>query len=80
MDGDFAPLPEIVRSVEELVPAGCGHIVVDEAHSTGIYGKQGRGLVFALGLEDRIDTVLHTFGKGRALTGGMYFPPLQGFL
>ena len=71
MDGDFAPLPEIVRSVEELVPAGCGHIVVDEAHSTGLYGKQGRGLVSALGLEDHIETVLHTFGKGRALTGGM---------
>ena len=73
MDGDFAPLPEIVRLVDELLPAGCGHIVVDEAHSTGIYDSQGRGLVTALGLEKRIDTVLHTFGKARALTGGMSY-------
>ena len=33
MDGDFAPLPEIVNVVDELVPPECGHIVVDEAHS-----------------------------------------------
>ena len=72
MDGDFAPLEDIVRAVDELVPAGCGHIVVDEAHSTGIYDEQGRGLVTALGLEKRVDTVLHTFGKARGLTGGMY--------
>lgn len=74
MDGDFAPLPEIVNVIDELVPAGCGHIVVDEAHSTGIYDHQGRGLVTALGLERRIDTVLHTFGKARALTGGETLP------
>ncbi len=71
MDGDFAPLSEIVQLVEQLIPPGCGHIVVDEAHSTGLYGSHGRGLVSALGLENRVDTVLHTFGKARALTGGM---------
>ncbi|KAI0709781.1 PLP-dependent transferase [Earliella scabrosa] len=71
MDGDFAPLEDIVRAVDELVPAGCGHIVVDEAHSTGIYDEQGRGLVTALGLEKRVDTVLHTFGKARGLTGAV---------
>ncbi|TFK91265.1 PLP-dependent transferase [Polyporus arcularius HHB13444] len=71
MDGDFAPLPELVQLVDELIPPGCGHIAVDEAHSTGIYGTQGRGLVSALGLENRVDTVLHTFGKARALTGAV---------
>ena len=73
MDGDFAPLPEIIQIVEDLVPVGCGHIVVDEAHSTGIYGTQGRGLVVSLGLEKRISTILHTFGKAPGLAGGM--PP-----
>ena len=72
MDGDFAPLPELVRLAETLIPIGSSHIVVDEAHSTGIYDSQGRGLVTALGLEKRIHTVLHTFGKARALTGGMW--------
>ncbi len=71
MDGDFAPLLEIVQAAEELVPKGCCHILVDEAHSTGIFGECGRGVIAALGLENRIDSVLHTFGKGRGLTGGM---------
>ena len=82
MDGDFAPLPEMVAVVDELVPAGCSHIVVDEAHSTGIYGPEGRGLVHALGLEGRIDTVAHSFGKARALVGGKHgtLTRLDGFL
>ena len=71
MDGDFAPLYEIVQITDELVPKNCGHIMVDEAHSTGIYGTEGRGLVDALGLTGRIHTVLHTFGKARAASGGM---------
>lgn len=70
MDGDFAPLPEIVQIADELVPPGCRHIMVDEAHSTGIFGPQGRGLIAALGLTGHIDTVLHTFGKARAASGG----------
>ncbi|EJF56523.1 PLP-dependent transferase [Dichomitus squalens LYAD-421 SS1] len=71
MDGDFAPLHEIVRAVDELVSKNCGHIMVDEAHSTGIYGSQGRGFVAALGLTGRIDTVLHPFGKARATSGAV---------
>ncbi|KAI1783888.1 PLP-dependent transferase [Ganoderma leucocontextum] len=71
MDGDFAPLPEIVQVMENLVPQNCGHIMVDEAHSTGIYGPKGRGLVAALGLTGQIDTVLHTFGKARAASGAV---------
>ncbi|EIW57850.1 PLP-dependent transferase [Trametes versicolor FP-101664 SS1] len=72
MDGDFAPLPDIVRVVEKYVPKQSAHILVDEAHSTGVFGPQGRGLVHHLGLQDRIHTVLHTFGKGRALTGAVF--------
>ncbi|KAI0667843.1 PLP-dependent transferase [Trametes maxima] len=71
MDGDFAPLPDIVRVTEKYVPKQSAHILVDEAHSTGVFGPQGRGLVHMLGLQDRVHTVLHTFGKGRALTGAV---------
>lgn len=71
MDGDLAPIKEIVELVENLLPCGNGHIIVDEAHSTGIYGLEGRGIVCSLGLEDRIFARLHTFGKALACNGGM---------
>ena len=48
MDGTFAPLTDIVELVEELLLKGNGYVVVDEAHSTGIYGPQGRGIVALL--------------------------------
>lgn len=70
MDGDFAALPEIITIVEELVPAGAFHIVVDEAHTTGLYGAKGKGFVSLLGLERRVHTALHTFGKGCGFFGG----------
>ena len=70
MDGDLAPIAEIVELVESLLPEGNGHIVVDEAHSNGIYGFQGRGIVCNLGLENKIFARLHTFGKGLACNGG----------
>ena len=72
MDGDLAPIAEIVELVESLLPRGNGHVVVDEAHSNGIYGLQGRGIVCSLGLENRIFARLHTFGKGLACNGGEY--------
>lgn len=70
MDGDLAPLNDIVLCVEECLPKGNGHIVVDEAHSTGLYGENGRGLVCALGLANRVAVRLHTFGKAMACSGG----------
>lgn len=74
MDGTIAPLPQIVEAVEELLPLGNGYIIVDEAHSTGVYGPQGKGLVAAYGLEDKIFARLHTFGKALAGSGGMLLP------
>jgi 8-amino-7-oxononanoate synthase len=71
MDGDIAPLDEYVRIVESLFPMGNGHLVVDEAHATGIYGPNGRGVVSMLGLESRILVRLLTFGKALASSGGM---------
>jgi 8-amino-7-oxononanoate synthase len=72
MDGTFAPLLEIVEGLEELFPRGNGYLIVDEAHATGIYGPQGRGLVARLGLENRVLARLHTFGKALAGTGGAF--------
>lgn len=79
MDGDLAPIREVVELVEELLPAGNGHVVVDEAHSNGVYGEQGRGVVCSLGLEDRVFARLHTFGKGLACSGGLDLISLRDF-
>ena len=72
MDGDLAPIAEIVELVEDLLPQKNGHVVVDEAHSNGIYGSHGRGIVCELGLESRVFARLHTFGKGLGCNGGQY--------
>ncbi|KAI0063239.1 PLP-dependent transferase [Artomyces pyxidatus] len=71
MDGDFCPLPEMLRLLDQYVPRGCYHVAVDEAHSTGIFGPGGRGFVAELGLQNRVHTVIHTFGKARGLTGAV---------
>ncbi|KAI0050516.1 PLP-dependent transferase [Auriscalpium vulgare] len=71
MDGTIAPLAEIVALLDELLPAGNGHLVVDEAHATGIYGPQGRGMVALLGLEGKVFARLHTFGKALAASGAV---------
>jgi 8-amino-7-oxononanoate synthase len=70
MDGDLCPLRSIVECVERCIPKGRGHVVVDEAHSNGVYGERGRGVVCSLGLEGRVFARLHTFGKGLACNGG----------
>ncbi|SPO01558.1 related to LCB2 - serine C-palmitoyltransferase subunit [Cephalotrichum gorgonifer] len=71
MDGDVAALAEIVACVKRLLPNGNGHVIVDEAHSTGLFGKQGRGLVCELGLEDSVFARLHTFGKAMGSYGAI---------
>lgn len=69
MDGDVAPLAAIVALTRSLLPHGNAHLVVDEAHSTGVLGPGGRGLVCALGLEAAVAVRLHTFGKALAAQG-----------
>ncbi len=70
MDGDFSPLPQIIESLHRHIPKAYCHMVVDEAHTTRLYGSMGRDYVDDLGLQDKVDTVLHTFGKYRGLMGG----------
>lgn len=72
MDGDVAPLQQVVECVERRLPKGNGYIIVDEAHSTGIFGAKGRGLVCELGLEEGIFARVHTFGKAMGCSGGEF--------
>ena len=59
MDGDIAPLAEIV----ELAARHEARVIVDEAHATGALGPGGRGAVAAAGLEDQVDVIVGTLGK-----------------
>lgn len=72
MEGDFAPIREILDVLDSVLPNGNGQLIVDEAHSTGVFGPRGAGIVQALGVEDRIFIRLHTFGKALAGNGGAY--------
>ncbi|KAB5584963.1 pyridoxal phosphate-dependent transferase [Coniochaeta sp. 2T2.1] len=71
MDGDVAPLKGIVACVSRSLPAGNGYLIVDEAHSTGIFGDRGRGLVCELGLEDGVWAQVLGFGKAMGCSGGI---------
>jgi 8-amino-7-oxononanoate synthase len=73
MDGDLAPLQRIEEVVSDRLPRGNGHIIIDEAHGTGVLGPSGAGLVCDLGLENKIFARLHTFGKSLACSGGQFF-------
>jgi 8-amino-7-oxononanoate synthase len=59
MDGDLAPLPEIV----ELARRHRARVLVDEAHATGALGPGGRGAVAQAGLEGEVDVLVGTLGK-----------------
>ena len=67
MDGDAAPLKQFV----ELCETHGANLIVDEAHATGIFGKEGRGLVNELGLEKEIFARVHTFGKALGVHGAI---------
>lgn len=62
MDGDKAPLKELADFKEKY---DC-RIFVDEAHATGVFGRNGNGLVEEEGLEEKIDFIMGTFSKALA--------------
>lgn len=70
MDGDFAPLPALLNVLDARVPRQQQCVVVDEAHSTGVYGSKGRGVTHALGEQRRVSVRLMTFGKAVGCSGG----------
>jgi 8-amino-7-oxononanoate synthase len=65
MDGDLAPLGALTAAAE----AHRAHVIVDEAHATGLLGH-GAGAVAAAGLSHRVLATVHTGGKALGVAGG----------
>jgi len=82
MDGDLAPLSEMVSTMKELFPGNNCHLIVDEAHATGVYGPKGSGRVSELGLEREVLVRLHTFGKALGSNGAVILssPTIRAYL
>ena len=59
MDGDVAPLDKIVKLAEQYN----ANIFVDDAHGSGVFGKNGRGTPTLFGVADKIDVLNSTLGK-----------------
>lgn len=66
MLGDTAPLERIAELKREYG----AYLMVDEAHSLGVYGATGRGVAESLGVEASVDFVIGTFSKSLAGVGG----------
>ena len=66
MDGDIAPLPGIVETAEAYGAA----VMVDDAHASGVLGKDGRGSVSHFGLEGRVAIQVGTLSKAVGVLGG----------
>ena len=67
MDGDYCPLQEIV----DLCKQYNAHLIIDEAHATGVVGTKGEGLTQHLCLQEQVFTRVHTFGKGCGCHGAV---------
>ncbi|MCD1258773.1 8-amino-7-oxononanoate synthase [Paenibacillus athensensis] len=65
MDGSLAPLKELVWLKERYG----AHLMVDEAHSGGVFGERGEGLTHALGLTGAVDIQMGTFSKAYGCYG-----------
>ena len=66
MEGDLAPLPEIVRLKKKYNAS----LYVDEAHGLGVFGREGRGVCDHFGVSADVDVIMGTFSKSLASLGG----------
>jgi len=66
MEGDIANLPQIVHLAEKYN----SQVMVDDAHSIGVLGKNGSGTSNHFGLTDKTDIIMGTFSKSLASVGG----------
>jgi 8-amino-7-oxononanoate synthase len=73
MEGDIAPLPQIVELCERFG----ARLMVDEAHAVGVLGDRGAGTCELLGVEDRVDLRMGTFSKSLASCGGFIAGPAE---
>lgn len=65
MDGDIAPIAEI----HDVCRYYGAHLIVDEAHSTGVMGANGNGYLNEIGLADKVFARVYTFGKAMGVHG-----------
>ena len=68
MDGDVAPLDQLL----DVCKKNEALLMVDEAHATGVFGKNGRGLTEHFGLQGQIDVVMGTLSKALGSVGGFF--------
>ena len=66
MDGDIGPLPSLV----EIAESHGAIMMIDDAHSSGVLGRNGRGTVDHFGLHDRVDIQVGTLSKAVGVLGG----------
>jgi len=66
MDGDLGPLPALCDLAEET---GC-IMMVDDAHASGVFGKNGRGTIDHFGMHGRVDVQVGTLSKAIGSLGG----------
>ena len=67
MDGDSSPILEIIKLKKKYKAL----LLVDEAHSFGIYGDKGKGIVNSKGLQNDVDFIIATFGKSAGAAGAI---------
>lgn len=68
MDGDMA----FLGPISDLCKKYGAYLVVDEAHSAGVFGENGKGVVAALGMEEKVFARLITFGKAYGSHGALF--------
>ena len=73
MDGDLCPLQELITLCKKYN----AHLMIDEAHATGVIGERGEGLVQQLQLQEQVFCRIHTFGKACGCHGAVVLGSVQ---